>query len=112
MTGKSDEPMELDDKLFEKEVLKSKKPVVVDFWAPWCGPCKMIAPVFKKLSRELKELKFAKVNVDDQTPLAHEQGIMGIPCMVVYKSGEEVDRIVGFHQESALKEKLLEVVNS
>lgn len=106
------EPLDVDDKTFEKEVLKSDKPVVVDFWAPWCGPCKMIAPVFKKLASEMDGMKFAKVNVDDNTPLAHEQGIMGIPCMVVYKGGKEVERIVGFHQEAKLKAQLQKAAKS
>ncbi len=102
--------MEVSDENFEREVLKCDEPVVVDFWAPWCGPCKMIAPVFDKLSAQLKAVKFAKVNVDDHTSLAHGQGVMGIPCIIVYKKGEEVDRVVGFQTEDQLKAKLLKAL--
>ncbi|MBS3148424.1 thioredoxin [Candidatus Woesearchaeota archaeon] len=104
--------MEVSEANFEKEVLKSEKPVVVDYWAPWCSPCKMIAPVFEKLSGEMKSVKFAKVNVDDNTQLAHDQGVMGIPCLIIYKNGEEADRIVGFQGEAQLKQKLTKVLQS
>jgi len=102
--------MEVSESNFEQEVLKSDKPVVIDFWAPWCSPCKMIAPVFEKLSHEMKNVKFAKINVDDNTNLAQQQGVMGIPCMIVYKNGEEVDRIVGFQDEVSLKKKLTAIL--
>lgn len=98
--------MELGQHNFESEVLRSEKPVIVDFWAPWCGPCKMIAPVFAKVSESMTHVKFAKVNVDENTPLAHDQGVMGIPCMIVYKNGEEVARIVGYQPENELKKKI------
>ena len=96
----------VNEESFEKEVLKSDKPVAVDFWAPWCGPCKMIAPVFEKLSSELKNVKFAKVNVDENQGLASQIGVLGIPCIIIYKNGEEVNRIVGFQTEDQLKDKL------
>lgn len=98
--------MEVSESNFEKEVLKSDKPVVVDFWAPWCGPCKMIAPVFEKMSHEMKNVKFVKLNVDENTQLAQQNGVMGIPCLIVYKNGEEVDRVVGFQDETTLRKKL------
>jgi thioredoxin 1 len=99
--------MEVSQDNFEKEVLKSDKPVVVDYWAPWCGPCKMIAPVFEKLSHELKDVKFAKVNVDENGMLAQQSGVMGIPCIIIFRNGEEVDRVVGFQTEEQLKRKLI-----
>lgn len=97
---------------FDKEVMKSDKPVIVDYYADWCGPCKMIAPVFEKLSHELKQVKFCKLNVDGNTQLAHDQGVMGIPCLIIYKNGEEADRIVGFQGEMQLKQKLQQVLNT
>ncbi len=103
--------MEVSESNFEDEVLKSDKPVVVDYWAPWCGPCKMIAPVFEKLSHELKHAKFAKVNVDENTALAQNQGVMGIPCLIIYKNGEEVERVVGFQTEMQLKAKLTKALS-
>lgn len=103
--------MEVSEANFEQEVLKSDKPVVVDFWAPWCGPCKMIAPIFEKLSHELKHAKFAKINVDENTALAQNQGVMGIPCLIIYKNGEEVERVVGFQTEMQLKAKLTKALS-
>jgi len=98
--------MELNEENFEKEVLKSETPVVVDFFAHWCGPCKMLAPIFERLSKQMTNVKFTKVNVDENTSLAHNQGVMGIPCIIIYKKGEEVERVVGLQSEEQLKQKL------
>jgi thioredoxin 1 len=102
--------MEINEENFEKEVLKSDKPVVVDFWAPWCSPCKMISPAFEKLSSEIKTAKFAKVNVDESARLAQQAGVMNIPCIIVFKNGEEVERIAGFQTEQQLRAKLTGVL--
>jgi len=102
--------LEVSEENFEQEVLKSDKPVIVDFWAAWCGPCKMIAPVFEKLAGQMKNIKFAKLNVDDNTGLAQQNSVLGIPCMIVYKNGEEVDRIVGFLPEAQLKAKIEAII--
>ena len=99
--------MELNKDNFEEKVVKSKKMVVVDYFAPWCQPCKMIAPVFEKLSKQLTHIMFAKVNVDENSQLASDQGVMNIPCVIIYNNGEEVDRIVGFQTEQQLKSKII-----
>ena len=92
---------------FEKEVLQSEVPIIIDFWASWCGPCKMMAPIFEELSKEYKgKLNFAKVNVEEEEALAGEQDIMGIPCLIIYNKGKEVDRITGFAPKDGLKEKI------
>ena len=99
--------IELTNDNFEKEVLKSDIPVLVDFWAPWCGPCKMVGPVLDKLSSEYKsKLKFAKLNVDSAQELAAQHDVRGIPCMIVFSKGNEVDRIIGAFPESLLRNKI------
>jgi thioredoxin len=99
--------LELKEENFEQEVLKSDLPVIVDFWASWCGPCKMMAPVFDETSKEYEgKLKFAKISTEDFPTVAQENNITGIPCLIVYKGGKEVNRIVGFAQGAQLKQKI------
>lgn len=78
----------------------------VKFWAEWCGPCKMLAPIFEELSKEMKEIKFAKVNIDEESAIAEEHSVRGIPTIILFKDGEEVHRIVGFSTKDALKSKI------
>lgn len=92
---------------FENEVLKSDKPVLVDFNATWCGPCKMLKPVIDEISEERSDIKVAAIDVDDEGELAAQFGVFSIPCMVVFKNGEEVSRAVGFRP----KEDILELLN-
>lgn len=91
---------------FESEVLKSDVPVFVDFFANWCGPCKMMSPVIEKLSDEFDgKIKVGKVNVDDYPELAEKYNVMSIPNMVFIKNGEVVDRVIGAIPKAAMKQK-------
>lgn len=91
---------------FKKEVVEHKGVIVVDFWAPWCGPCKLLGPIFEKFSSQYKKIKFAKVNVDENQDLQSDNGVMGIPCVIFFRDGEEADRMIGFNGEDSLKVKL------
>ncbi|MGI6037282.1 MAG: thioredoxin, partial [Limnochordia bacterium] len=92
---------------FESEVLGSDQPVLVDFWAEWCGPCRQIAPVIDQLAQELAgQMKIGKVNVDSQQDLAARYGVMSIPTLVVFQNGEPTERIVGAMPKDALKARL------
>ena len=82
---------------FEKEVLKSKKPVLVDFWAVWCGPCQMQGPVVEQAAERFPEITVGKVNVDEQGELAQKYGVMSIPTLIVFKDGQAAQKAVGFH---------------
>ena len=87
--------LQIKSEQFEEEVLKSDKPVLVDFWATWCGPCKMLSPVIDKVSEEVEDVKFVSVDVDESEELAIKYGISSIPCLIIFKDGAEKGRNLG-----------------
>ncbi|MGN0482595.1 MAG: thioredoxin [Lachnospiraceae bacterium] len=89
---------------FTEEVLQSTKPVVVDFWASWCGPCKMIAPIVEELAEEYADVVLGKVNVDEEPSLAQRYGIMSIPTLVLIQNGEVAKKCIGLQSKEDLKE--------
>jgi thioredoxin 1 len=96
---------EFTDANFQSEVLASDKPVLVDFWAPWCGPCKMVGPVVEKLATDLSAtVKIGKLNVDDNPNVAQEYGVMSIPTLLLFKGGKVVGKTMGFQPEPKLRE--------
>jgi thioredoxin 1 len=91
---------------FEKEVLQSEKPVLIDFWAPWCGPCKMLGPIFEEVSEEIKDIKFVKINTEENPELSQDFQIQGIPTISLLKGSKEIDRFSGFADKQAFKQKI------
>ncbi len=104
-------PRDVTDSTFEEEVIKSANPVMVDFWAPWCGPCRMVAPIVEELAEEYDgKVEFVKLNTDDNPNTAVKYGIRSIPTLLVFKGGEPVGQIVGYRPKSDLKQRLDAVV--
>lgn len=99
--------LHLNDKNFEAEVLKSNVPVLVDFWAEWCGPCRMLSPIVDEIALDLQgKLKVAKLNVDEAQELAARFNIMSIPTLIIFKGGEPVEQIVGAMSKDQLLKKI------
>jgi thioredoxin 1 len=100
-------PVDIEEAKFEETVLNAKLPTLVDFWAPWCGPCRMVAPIVDELAVEYDgRVDFFKINVDNTPKLAVKYGVMSIPTLIIFKSGQPVSNIVGFRPKAELKKNL------
>lgn len=107
MATNNDKAVEISSREFEETITDNKKPVaVIDFYAEWCMPCLMLAPVLEELAGKLKNIKFARINVDDNKELSNKFNITSIPCLVIFKNGEEVERITGALPQEILEEKI------
>ena len=103
---------EVSQATFGQEVLSAPQPVLVDFWAPWCGPCKMLAPVMERVAAaHAGKAKFVKLNTDDNPTIAGQYGVSGIPCLILFKDGQAVDRLVGFVPEQRIATMLSQHLN-
>jgi thioredoxin 1 len=103
--AKEESLIHVTDNTFEQEVIKSEKSVLVDFWAPWCGPCRAIGPVVEDLAEAYKDrIKVAKLNIDDNPKTATVYGVMSIPTLILYKDGKALDKVVGLVPKDRLEE--------
>ncbi len=100
-------PQTVDDSTFEEQVLNSEKPVLVDFWAPWCGPCRLVSPVVEAVGEaHADKINTAKVNTDENQQLAMRYSIFSIPTLIVFKNGREAARLVGYMPQAAMEDRL------
>jgi thioredoxin 1 len=103
--AKEESLIHVNDSTFEQEVIKSEKPVLVDFWAPWCGPCRAIGPVVEDLAEAYADrVKVVKLNIDDNPKTATVYGVMSIPTLILYKDGKALDKVVGLVPKDRLEE--------
>ncbi|MBI4676813.1 MAG: thioredoxin [Elusimicrobia bacterium] len=105
--------IQLTDKTFEKDVLQSPAPVLVDFWAPWCGPCRMLGPIIEELAKEYAgKIRVAKINTDENAEVAGRFRITALPSLLFFNKGKVMDQMVGVHPKAEIKKKLESLISS
>lgn len=104
------EVIEVTDSTFQQEVLKSEVPTEVDFWAPWCAPCRMVSPIYDKLAKKYGDFKFCKINIDEHRSVAQEYQVMSIPMQMFFADGKKVDQLLGAVPEEVIRDKVEEIL--